>query len=321
MPIPTNTNHIKSLALEITHFLDETFISVEFLTQGSDKQVWHLKSNQNEYALRILSGRTSIELCAIEFQIRNKLANNHAKVAQPILISSEHPEITNKTDWVLDQYVKGSHPKRAALSPKTCADIGRSLAVLHGLKISGVGKPENIKHSVITACNNDPITALLTRFDNPLPVSGGDWKQHPIHAKRPDIIPRIQPYILEIRSELNKAQPVLCHSDLHERQMMCHDGELKALLDFDDMTIANPRWDFASLYYFHTSNTLDKTLNAYTNDKTMRSVLHNGAILFSLGIALHHASRSRLKGKEHRFMVACNHISKTLEKLEDGKQN
>jgi len=100
----------------------------------------------------------------------------------------------------------------------------------------------------------------------------------------------------------------LCHTDLHERQIICRRRRLAALIDFGDATIADPRWDFGSILYFHGPRVLEAALGGYSSDSMLRQKFAADAGFFSAGIALHHAYRSATPGRAHRLGVAVAHL-------------
>lgn len=292
--------------------LGEPLAGIEPLAKGATCQVWKLTTRRRAYVLRLFSGRPSRTDLPAEIRIRGRMADAGAAVAEPILSSLDRPDLHPGTPWVLDAFVAGSHYARGALASRAAADLGRTLALLHGLPAQAFGVPApgpagGFRGSAATA-----IAGLHTRFEDPLPAEPQALAAHPAVQAAPDLAGRLQPLLQRVRDEVSQRKGVLCHADLHERQFICRDGRLAALIDFGDATIADPRWDFASLLYFHGPEILAAVLTGYTEDPARRRQLGADAVLFSLGIALHHAARSRHPGRGHRLAVATAYLRRAL---------
>lgn len=271
--------------------------SASRIARGASSEVWRIDTAKNTYAMRLLTGRHSKTAALADIHIRTLLHAQAPAVAQPIAHSyATRPLSAHLPDWILDQYISGAHPTRANLSPPICADIGKVLARLHRLDCTGFGKPDILADGLIKGACDEPLSGLHSRFTAPLPISKIQWAAHPFH-RLAGFHMRLLPHLHQISAEIATSAPVICHSDLHEQQFICatsNGGRLNALIDFADVTLADRRWDFASLYYFHGAEALSATISAYCDDPHQRQALNSGAKLFSLSLALHHAARSAL---------------------------
>ena len=201
----------------------------------------------------------------------------------------------------------------APIPAAVARDLGGTLAILHGLPAVGHGTPLRPTEEGFAAPQSTARAGLLARFDDPLPR---DLADHAIAKSAPDLIDALAAPLAALRHKAETGRPVLCHSDLHEGQMICRGGRLAALIDFGEAALLDRRWDFASFCYFHGPDSLVPVVEGYSGDPETRHALFEDARLFSLGIALHHATRARLPGKAHRLAVAGDYLRRLLPQLQ-----
>ncbi|MHA1128170.1 MAG: phosphotransferase family protein [Alphaproteobacteria bacterium] len=169
--------------------------------------------------------------------------------------------------------------------------------------MTGYGVPK-LTGSTVSGNQDTALAGLNTRFADPLLVNS------PTFEVSPELLRQTVPYLVGVRETISSTNGVICHSDLHERQLIVSNRNLAALIDFGDATICDYRWDFGSLLYFHGLSVLEKVVGAYNPNN--QNQLITDAHLFSLGIAMHHAARSVLPEKSHRLKVATVHLQRTL---------
>jgi Ser/Thr protein kinase RdoA (MazF antagonist) len=232
-------------------------------------------------------------------------------VAGTVISSFDIHDQHDINSWSLDQFVPGFHCARGNLNDAVCVDLGRTLAILHTIPVAGYGPPCLDSSGRIFGPETLAITGLDARFENPLP-EGTALGKHPGACFAPQIVDRLAAKLDQIRELLKNRPGVICHGDLHERQFICNQSGLCALIDFGDATIADRIWDLASLRYFHGRDILTKVVEAYTRNSAEKSELCNDAELFSIGIAMHHAARSVYPGKSHRLRVATDYLLRTI---------
>ena len=285
--------------------LGETLTAVEPMDGGATSEVWKVRTNRGTYALKILNARGANTNLVLDIHLRSALSAGGACVAAPVLSSTDFPNMSGAA-WVLDEYVAGEHPARGDLHRLTCLGLGKTLAVLHSIPVTGFGTPQ-LLGSTISGKQDDVFEGLITRFANPLPT-----ETPPTFQISPDLWQKARPYLRQIHKIISNSDGVLCHSDLHDRQIIVADNRLAALIDFGDVTICDYRWDFGSLLYFHGLRVLASTVEGYEPNASLRAKLIADAHLFSVGIAMHIGARSLLPGRGHRLKVATVHLNKTL---------
>lgn len=297
-----------SSSKKILGLIDETLEKVSFLAKGATCNVWQVQSDRRSYALRIIEADERVLDGAIDMFVRTEMLAKGGHVAEPILCSETSKPILDGTRWTLDAMVTGYHPERGQLSDQTCRDLGETLAVLHELPTHNCGRPSHIEHSAIIGMKTDPMEAVEQRFENPLPEIWQAGYEHPVLRATPEIAPEILARLQEVSAVVEEGKHVLCHADLHERQLLCSSGRLAALIDFGDATILDRHWTLGSALYFHGQDNFDRLYDSYVGASRANDSQREIVPSFSMAIAMHHASRARLPGKHHRLERAINYI-------------
>lgn len=291
---------------KILGLIDETLEKVSFLAKGATCSVWQVQSNRHSYALRIIDADDRVLDGAIDAFLRTELLANGGHVAEPVLCSETAEPIMDGIRWSLDALVTGYHPERGQLSEQTCRELGETLAILHDLPVHNFGRPSHIDNSVIVGMKADPMDGVKQRFENPLPAIWIAGYEHPVLRAAPEIASKILARLREVTDVVEQGKGVLCHADLHERQLLCSGGKLAALIDFGDATILDRHWGLGSALYFHGQDNFATIYESYLGGS---GVNHSQLVSsFSVAIAMHHASRARLPGKHHRLERAIKYI-------------
>lgn len=292
--------------------LDDELETVVPLAVGATCKVWRLNGIRRSYALRVMGGRKPNCSIPIEVDLRASLTANGAAIPRPLADSSQLPKLAPGFAWMLDAFAPGEHPPRGQLGEQACRNLGQTLAALHKLPATNFRPVVRLDQGTFAGRESAPVKGLSARFSDPLPPDRTTLASNPAVQADPELCDQLWPLVARLREEAEHSKPAVCHTDLHERQFLVHQRRLSALLDLGDAIIADPRWDFGSLFYFHGHKVLAETLHGYTDDNHEMKNLAADAQLFSVGIALHHASRSRLPGKGHRLPVAISHIRRIL---------
>lgn len=291
--------------------LGDTAVGIMPLVSGGRCEAWRIDGRKRSYALRIFGAGRKAGAAAAEMSIRSYVARLGGAVSRPILGAQDLSQAGGGADWVLDSFVEGQHCARGEIGAAEAADLGRTLAILHAVPVDGYGIPFVTPGGAIAGESETPLAGVLSRFDDPLPT-GAAVARHPLIMASPAHADSVEALVRNIRTEVAAGAAAVCHTDLHERQFIFRDRRLAALIDFGDATIADPRWDFASIRYFHGASAATAVIDGYTDDPGRRREMNDGAALFSVAIALHHASRSRLPGKAHRLTIAASYLDELL---------
>lgn len=301
-------DEIHTLATSILLLLDEKMVESYFLSKGSTSSIWMVKSNLNTYALRIIDTDERVISGTIDCFIRSEISARGGKTASPILHSEMSDSISSKKRWSLDEYVAGVHPEPGILPLDICREFGTTLAALHDIPVSQCGRPVQINNSVILGEKLNSLDGVMQRFENPMPETWKPGFDHPVIVLKPNMASNIFAILKDVADIVKERNHVLCHSDLHARQILCADDQLNALIDFGDATILDRNWDLGSALYFHGLDNFRDIHNSYIEHSDISNHGLDIVRFFSVAVAMHHASRSRLPGKGHRLDRAVSHI-------------
>ncbi len=295
------------LAPVLAH-LGETPVDVRFLSRGATCTIWRVRSNARCYALRLVGDGQRVPDGDVDAFLRSSVQRGGGSVAVPILNSEASGHLHDGKRWSLEPLIDGTHPQRGALSRQTCKALGQTLAALHEVPARRFGPVSAISGQVIAGKFADPHSGVAERFENPLPETWADDFTHPALAAMPERKDQIMARLLEVSARVNAGGHVVCHTDLHERQLMCRQDTLVALIDFGGASILDRHWDLGSVRYFHGERNFTDVYDAYRSSSGRHQSCPDMSVSFSVAIGLHHASRSRLPGKSHRFERAIRYI-------------
>lgn len=301
-----------SLATPVLARLNETPVQATFLAKGATCNVWKLRSTEQTYALRIIESKERVLDGEADAYIRASVLERGGRVVIPLLNSESTGHTLNGKRWCLEHFAKGSHPIRGALTKRVSVQLGETLAALHQIPVRNCGRPCSINEDVVVGEKIDPFEGVMQRFENPLPETWEESFRHPILATLPDLRGGILDCLREVSHRVRDQQYVLCHGDLHERQLICERDDLVALIDFGDATVLDRHWDLGSALYFHGEQVFSALFASYLSNSDGSQSCSKLAVSFSVAIAMHHASRSRLLDKQHRFAVATHHIRRVI---------
>ena len=238
--------------------------------------------------------------------IRDRLSALGVPVGRTLASAVDHPGLFGGAEWMLDARLSGTHPQRGAIPAEALRGLGAALAALHEIEADGWGPLVRMDGEVATGCSATPVAGLGRRFDLPLNAEDAEALEGRIRAVDRALALVVSRVVAWLH-DLSASGQVLCHTDLHERNILVADGRLTGLIDFGDMTVAPPAWDLGSIRYFHGSEALATVLEGYARDD---AALAEDAVRASAAIALHHAVRSRLPGKHHRLVVAVDYLGR-----------
>jgi len=298
---------------EILALIGESLLQVSFLAKGATCNVWVVKSASLKlYALRIIETEERVIDGALDQFIRNAVLARGGRVAAPLLSSETIEKDLNGKRWSLDAFVRGTHPERGALPHAVCRRLGETLAILHQMPVGKFGHLSEVVQGEIIGEKTTPMEGVKQRFENPLPETWDVDFAHPILSAIPELADEITARLETVSEAVEDQHVVLCHTDLHEKQLLCNENDLAALIDFGDASILDKHWDLGSIYYFHGKENFEKLYEAYVGFSGAEEKYSELVPPFSIAIAMHHASRSRLLGKHHRFKRAIEHIQQVI---------
>ncbi len=299
-------------ATKILGHIGQSLKQVEFWEKGATCHVWKVQSECGSYALRIVDADDRVLRTEIDVFIRKAVSSKGGHVVDTLVSSDDAGYLLNGKRWSLDTFANGTHPARGNFSDLTCRQLGETLAALHDLPVEKFGSPSHIKFATVLGQIGNPVEGVKQRFENPLPQTWDAGYVHPLFRTAPDIVSEIRARLQGVSDVVKDGCAVLCHTDLHEKQMLCADGDLTALIDFGGAAILDKHWDLGCILYFQGEQNALKVFDAYSNSRASETIQLNTISLFSVAIAMHHASRSRLSGKRHRLARATQYVRQLI---------
>jgi aminoglycoside phosphotransferase (APT) family kinase protein len=289
----------------------ETLVEASFLADGTTCRVWKLRSRTQSYALRVMAPGQNTMAPKIEALVRRKILARGGRVATPVQVSMPDDDALPGMSWSLDVFVDGCHPLPGKLSDDLCDNLGRTLALLHDVPVFEFGRPADVVGEVIAGNSSKPERGADLRFRHSLPESWEPGFLHPALVAAPDTRSEVLAHLGEVTHAVNQGSAVLCHSDLHEGQLICRESQLEALIDFASATILDRHWEFGGLMYFHGFDGFKKVHRAYVTygGKACSIELTRS---FSIAVALHDACRATQPGLHHRMVKVVKHIREMI---------
>ena len=288
--------------------------TAELISTGATSQAWLLQGDGQSYVLRTFhSARRERPAYELELGLRRRLRENTLMVPEPVATNVDLPWSDSdkaRPEWIIDQFVPGTFAARGGIPASACRDAGQVLALLHALDCSGFGRPENDR-AVISGTVADPASGVKTRFQDPWPFSEAPLSAHPVARVAPELLSSLETMGGRALEWAGRPGLAVCHTDLHNEQLILSGGRLAALIDFGDAMIGSPAWDIASFLYFHGAKLAEELLAGYTDDVTAAEHLLIEARVFASVIALHHISRSFTLNRPQRRVFALARL-KTL---------
>lgn len=299
------------LSTHIINELGEVHVSTQYLESGATSAAFRVISDRSEYILKVANPNTGKTAnYESDYQIRSKLFSAGLPVSRPVATNETMP-IDAQEIWAFDEYKAGTHPIRGNVPGPASEQLGSLLRYMHSLPVSRFGQLENSVDS-LTGVAASPELGLLTRFESPWPFSTVPLDNHPSIRLQPALKPELQRLESELTAFVHGAVPSVIHTDLHERQLIVRNGELVALLDFNEAGAGRPEWDLGSYLYFHGGECLKDLLNGYADNSTKIPELLYHSQLASILIALHHGNRGIVVERRHRIEASVKFLEGIL---------
>ncbi|SPH24289.1 hypothetical protein DEA8626_03339 [Defluviimonas aquaemixtae] len=258
-----HAHELRSFVTGLLSEIGESLSQIDSCVQGATCSVWKVHSDRQTYALRIIEDGDRVLASELDALIRAEIFRMGGRVVETLSSSHEMNLLLDGRRWSLDVFVHGSHPRRGSLSVGVCRDIGETLAALHRLPTKLFGKPIMLREATLIGQKTTPVEGVMQRFENPLPETWEHGFIHPVFSAAPDIAPEIIAHLRQVSTVVKEGNSVLCHSDIHERQLICDSDGLTALIDFGDATILDMNWDLGSIYYFHGEQNAARVFEPY----------------------------------------------------------
>lgn len=255
---------------------------------GTVSVAWEAKSQTRQLIVRAMpSDSTKAMTYAGEFAILQALYDKGLPVPQPIVSSTGHLGVHVDTigfDWAITGKVEGQVAGNKGLSSKIAHQIGQLLAVLHAIPVSGYGQL-TVKDTDFAGNRRSPLAGAKQHWHNyPL------WGIHEhvrlettvIATMFPGLMPDLNALEKEVRGAASQGDAVICHADLHSEHIFLKEDGLSGVIDFGDVCVLPPAWDFAIAAHYFGWRTITEMLEAYSTSQDKREQLLEQAYRLAL---------------------------------------
>jgi aminoglycoside phosphotransferase (APT) family kinase protein len=274
----------EAVARSILDALDLSGAQLSPLGLGLSSSAWRVSLAGRDLALRIALDRAGdAPSFRAEHVVMTRLAALGAATPVPVGGSWE------RAGWSLPAFslttLVAGRPLTAELDPGRIRQIALFLRTLHALPTVGFGPvlPDGGVSGVAGVSGVDGVGGRVDAADAPLrgfatertagllawmggaplwPFDESRLQAHPALLDRPELRTALETATVRIEAAERAGQAGLVHSDLHEENILDHDGHL-AFLDFGEAFIGATDWEFASLAYFLGWPVADRVLEAY----------------------------------------------------------
>lgn len=281
------------------------------MNSGSTSSAFKISTDRTDYILRVSTPHggkaASYES---DFALRSSIWNEDLPIAKPIATNTS-VEISINAIWAIDEFRTGSNPLRGKISRAVSNQLGELLRVIHSIPVSGHGLLENNRLK-LRGVADTPEAGLLTRFESRWPFSPEPLTNHPSVREQPHLLEKLESLESVLFDFVNDGSPTLLHSDLHEGQLLESNGQLTALLDFNEAMVGSREWDLGSYLYFHGTQCFADLLDGYAHNSGERSEFTDKATCASLLIALHHGNRGVVLKRPHRIKASVRFLESML---------
>jgi len=258
---------------------------------------WYAQSGKRKLIIRAMPHNSTKPVTyAQELAVLHHLHKYHCPVPEPIATNhqtpaNDLPEIGFM--WAITTPVNGNPIHNAYLNTKNAHQLGEFFANLHRIPAQGWGWL-HVEKGIFSAQQPDAIRGTLERWsDYPMfPLdSRATLESTVIGSHFPMYIPLLNTFIDEMHAAAAEGQPTICHIDTHRGHLYLADGQLSGIIDFGDVCILPPAWDFAVAARHYGWRAADDMLESYTDNHNRRQDMRQQAYYLGLITAIYKLQR------------------------------
>jgi len=286
---------------------------VEYIDRGATGTAWRIDSAECAAVLRLADPRPGkVAAFEAEAAFRQRLADCSSLISRPIATNADYRKLAGAgVRWSLDCTLPGATGSNDPISISVWHDVGALLGVVHGEPATGYGRPVDSRLEIIGQARS-PIDGVLSRFRDAWPLAERDLAEHPVMVRAPYLVDRlrnIETDLVAVSAE-HMAGPI--HGDLHIKQILVSQNKLTGLIDFGELSVLDPAWDFASIVYFNGSVAFEAALDGYGRSASTTGPIRERSAWLAIIIALYHLDRASLLGSPSRAERACSFLAVSL---------
>lgn len=297
-------------------------ISVQKITplgQGATSAAWHVTTLKDAFIIRLMPAGTKRPVTyQSEFTILRMLRREGCPVPEPVMSSVEQAIPLNDISepWAITRVVPGVAMRDNPLAPELAHELGRFLAIVHSLPVTGFGRLIE-KPAGLTGQQPDPLTGVRARWcwADLWPFDGSKFEQHPFSLISPHIQSKMQMVKEAIIDSIVDKPVALTHSDLHGEHIFETEGSLSGIIDFGAAFLGAPAWDFAVIAFYHGWPAVQATLSGYESPLNKEQLLLQVQLL-ALVVGLYKLSKAvKIRAPKTKVARIVQFLSGVLEEV------
>lgn len=261
---------------------------IRLLASGTANVAWEVESATRQLIVRAMSPNNAKKTTyAEEFAILQILHDEGIPVPQAIASSVGHLAIhidNINFDWSITSKIAGKAVGNRQLSLQTKHQVGHFLACLHAIPVTAYGN--------LTLTD----TGFSGNQQSPLAGAKQQWQDYPmwgvhehvrlettvIASMFPEHIPQLKSLEKQVWEAVSEGESVICHGDLHSGHVFLKEDSLSGIIDFGDVCVLSPAWDFAIAAHYFGWQSISDILDAYTSSTRKKDQLFKQA--YRLGL-------------------------------------
>ncbi len=291
IPTPEAVEHILKAVTNSARW------ELSILGQGASSFAWLAKGAADTLVVRAMPPNNPKPITyGVELSILRALNPRGLLVPAPIA-TSQPPNAFALEDvnfpWAVTRSVWGTPIGNNSLTVQAAEQLGKLLRALHDLPCSGYGWLR-INDSGWYGEQPSALHGARQRWaENALwPLDTSTLESHIVAQLAPDLLPALRNAQQRLVDAASEGTGVVCHTDLHRGHLYMQGEFLTGLIDFGDVAILPPAWEFAILAAHYGWASVREILRAYSEDAAQRKALLNQAQLLAVVVGLYKLNRA-----------------------------
>ncbi|MCA9912730.1 MAG: aminoglycoside phosphotransferase family protein [Anaerolineae bacterium] len=291
IPTPEAVEHILKAVTKSARW------ELSILGQGASSFAWLAKGTTDTLVVRAMPPHHSKPITyGVELSILQALNPRGLLVPAPIA-TSEPPNAVELEDvgfpWAVTRSVWGTPIGKHSLTVQAAEQLGKLLRALHDLPCTGYGWLR-INEQGWYGEQSSALAGARERWaENALwPLDSSTLESHIVAQLAPDLLPALRDAQQRLIEAASEGIGAICHTDLHRGHLYMRGEFLTGLIDFGDVAILPPAWEFAILAVFYGWSSVREILRAYSEDAAQRQTILDQAQVLAVIVGLYKLNRA-----------------------------
>jgi aminoglycoside phosphotransferase (APT) family kinase protein len=220
---------------------------LRLLGSGASSVAWQADFGNESWIIRAMPLESDKPVSyPQEFAVMQQLYMAGFPVPEPLYHSEEIDFPLVAFPWSINRKAEGAVIKKGKLPSAAADDLGRLFAFLHALPAEGWGWLQ-LKAGRFRGEAATPLDGARERWNAyPLwPLDKTQLESHPLSYNARFFLPALKRIVPDLMRAASLGNRAVCHSDLHGEHLFLVEDKLSAVIDFGDVCLLPPAWDFA----------------------------------------------------------------------------